>query len=135
MTGDVSAAAGIAAGPQLLAFAEAVVAPSEADIEGARLALNALVGPAGAADAAAVVANFQRMVRIAHSTGIPLDEAVMMLTQGIRDELGINEYQAAANSPALAPVKKLIGRMLGPFVAPVMRRIARSRVSAPNSSQ
>ncbi len=135
VTGDIAAAADIPAGPQLLAFAEAVVARSDADIESTRSTLVELIGPAGTADAAAVVANFQRMVRIADSTGIPLDEPVMMLTQGIRDELGINEYHAAANSPALAPLKKIVGRLLGPFVSKVMRRIARSRVGAPDTSQ
>ena len=43
-------------------------------------------------DAAGVIANFQRMVRIADGTGIPLDKRVVALTADLRDELGLNDY-------------------------------------------
>ena len=47
-------------------------------------------------DAAGVIANFQRMVRIADGTGIPLtDNRLVALTVDLRDELGINDYPTA----------------------------------------
>ena len=89
-----------------------------------------MLGHAAAVDAGAVIANFQRMVRIADSTGIPLDEPVVMMTQNIRDELGINGYHAAANTPKLNVVKAMVGRALGPFAARLLRQLARSRAGS-----
>jgi len=82
-------------------------------------------------DAAAVIANFQRMVRIADSTGIPLDEPVLMMTQGIREDLGLNEFSASANSPELPFLKRIAGRVLAPIAPKVMQRMARGREVKP----
>ena len=49
-------------------------------------------------DAAGVVANFQRMVRIADGCGIPLDEFTRDATDDVREELGLHEYASAANT-------------------------------------
>ena len=100
---------------------------SSAPIARARQAVVDVLGHEVAVDAAAVIANFQRMVRIADSTGIPLDEPVVMMTQNIREELGLNKYHASANTPKLNVVKALVGRALGPFTPRLLRRIARSR--------
>ena len=43
-------------------------------------------------DAAGVIANFQRMMRIADSPGIPLDARMDALTADLRSELGINRF-------------------------------------------
>ena len=93
---------GIKGGAELIGFVEAVIAESNTDaasevIGRARQAVVDALGHEAAVDAGAVIANFQRMVRIADSTGIPLDEPVVMMTQNIRDELGLNEYHAAPN--------------------------------------
>ena len=80
----------------LLAFADAVVGADDAALEAARDALKSACGSEVLVDTAAVVANFQRMVRIADSTGIPLDTGMTGLTAGIRDELGLNEFASAS---------------------------------------
>ena len=67
------------------------------------------------------------MVRIADSTGIPLDEPVLMMTQDIRENLGINQYNAAANSPKLGLPKRIMGRLLRPLAPKLMKRIAARR--------
>lgn len=126
---------GIKGGAELIRFVEAVVAESNTDasselIDHARQAVVEVLGHEAAVDAAAVVANFQRMVRIADSTGIPLDEPVAMMTQGIREELGINKFHAAANTPKLNAVKALAGRALGPFAHRLLRQLARSRTGS-----
>ena len=92
-----------------------------------RQAVTDVLGHGATVDAAAVIANFQRMVRIADSTGIPLDEPVVMMTQNVRNELGLNEYHAAPNTPKLNPMKALVGRLLGPFTPRLLRQLARSR--------
>ena len=47
-------------------------------------------------DAAAVVGNFERMVRIADGTGIPLDKPVAMVSADMREELGLDAKSVAA---------------------------------------
>ena len=120
---------GVAAGAQLTEFAEAVVLGDQERIRSAAAAVEQALGTAAMVDAAAVIANFQRMVRIADSTGIPLDEPVLMMTQGIREELGINGYSAAANSPKLPLHKRIAGKLLAPVAPKLLKRMARSRAS------
>ena len=45
-------------------------------------------------DAAGVIGNFERMVRIADGTGIPLDRIVDALTSGFRGELGLDDLDS-----------------------------------------
>ena len=45
-------------------------------------------------DAAAVASNFERMVRIADSTGIPLGERLETMGRGVIDELGLERLRA-----------------------------------------
>jgi len=47
----------------------------------------------------AVAANFQRMVRIADSTGIPVDGLVDALSGSIPDELELRRFHSAGNTP------------------------------------
>ena len=65
---------GIAHGDLLVAYAEAVVGDDEATLNAARDALLAAMGPEALVDAAATVASFNSVVRVASATGIPLDD-------------------------------------------------------------
>ena len=47
-------------------------------------------------DAAAVASNFQRMVRIADATGIPLGEGLEAMSQEVREELDLGRFQQTA---------------------------------------
>jgi hypothetical protein len=60
---------GIAHGETLVTFAEAAVTGDSAQLATARDAVRAAIGSDGLVDAAAVIGNFQRMVRIADGTG------------------------------------------------------------------
>lgn len=75
----------------LVAFAEAVVSADAAQIASARDALVEALGVAEMVDAAGVASNFQRMVRIADSTGITLG-GFEAITEDIRSELDINRF-------------------------------------------
>jgi len=126
---------GLPGGAELINFVEAVVADnfdsaSHAQIAHARGAVVDALGNQATVDAAAVIANFQRMVRIADSTGIPLDEPVVMMTQNIREELGLNDYAAASHTPKLSVAKRLVGRILGPFAPRLLRKIAQKRAGS-----
>ena len=66
------------------------------------------------------------MVRIADGTGIPLDGPMTMLTAGIREDLGINAYGSAVNTPEVGWPKKLRGRMVQPFLPRLLKRMTRT---------
>ena len=50
------------------------------------------MGPAALVDTAGVASNFERMVRIADATGIPLDERRQVLSQEVRDTLYLERF-------------------------------------------
>ncbi len=97
--GDQSSAAkGIEFGPQLLRFAESIAQRDTAAIKTSRNALLDIAGPQVVVDAAGVAANFQRMVRIADSIGIPVDNMTTELGQSVRQELKLDEFASAQNT-------------------------------------
>lgn len=93
-----SAAKGIKYGPQLLAFAESIARRDTAAITASRVALLELAGPLVVVDAAGVAANFQRMVRIADSIGIPVDDMTTELGQQVRGELNLEQFTSAQHT-------------------------------------
>jgi hypothetical protein len=112
---------GVVAGRELIAFVEAALGRDDKETALARQAVVTALGEPAMVDAAAVIANFQRMVRIADGTGIPLDDAVSMMTDDIREELGLNHYGSADNTPSLSWGQKMLGRVLRPILPLVMK--------------
>ena len=86
---------GVAYGAELIAYADAVVARSP-EVTQTREAVRKSLGNAAVVDVAAVIANFQRMVRIADGTGIPLGEELDLRSADLRHEIGINDFASAA---------------------------------------
>ncbi len=86
--------AGIEHGERLTAFADAAVRRDAAELSTARDALRAAAGSEILVDAAGVIGNFERMVRIADGTGIPLDGVVDALTSDVRGELGLENFES-----------------------------------------
>lgn len=56
------------------------------------------MGPEAMVDAAGVASNFERMVRIADSTGIPLDNRMLRASEGVREELELERFRAFKES-------------------------------------
>jgi hypothetical protein len=114
---------GIQFGEQLTTFAEAAVRGDSAELASARDALREVAGSEGLVDAAGVVGNFQRMVRIADGSGIPLDGITGSLSSDFREELGLDEYRsrriselgpiARAFAPTLRGLSKTALRVAG----------------------
>lgn len=99
INGDADGAAqGIEYGAELMQFAEAVARREVSALDQARRALLEVAGPAVVIDAAGVAANFQRMVRIADSIGIPIDDMNMEVGQQVRSELGLERFASAQNT-------------------------------------
>ena len=115
-------ATGIPGDRALLAFAEVCLGDDAAAIAGARGQVMEELGEAAMVDAACIVANFQRMVRIADGTGIPLDPQMAAVTAGLRKDLGINGYSAASLTPEPGWAARLLARLMKPFLPAMMRR-------------
>ena len=110
---------GIEHGERLTGFADAAVSGDPAELATARDALRAAAGSAALVDAAAVVGNFERMVRIADGTGIPLDGIVGALATDIREDLALDEFRSRRlNEGTLA-------RMFGPVLRGATRAALR----------
>lgn len=95
MVGD-DARSGVEHGDTLIAFAEAMVGEDTPALSAARDALIGAMGVDAMVEAAGVVSNFERMVRIADGTGIPLDGFLERATVEMRSDLKLNEFAAAA---------------------------------------
>jgi hypothetical protein len=79
----------------LLAFADAALSFDADRISPARAAVRARLGEAAMIDAAAVIAGFNGITRIADATGIPLEDTKAAKTEMWRHELGIDAFQKA----------------------------------------
>lgn len=86
---DGVADGGVAAGAALSAYADAFFADATA-FAAARERLAREVGEEASVDAAAVLAIFNAVVRIADATGIPLEEAKARMSVDIREALSLD---------------------------------------------
>lgn len=76
---------------ELLAFADVVIDPALRSDE-QRLALVACMGVEAMTDAAAVIAGFDAITRVADGSGIPLEPPKAQATADWRASLGIDAY-------------------------------------------
>lgn len=79
-------------GALLVAFAEAVLGGDEARLSAIRSEVRARMGDAALVDAAAIVATFNAIDRVADSTGIPIEDGKAAATADFRAALGINAF-------------------------------------------
>ena len=90
---DPAVESGVANGRALLEFASAAAGRDEAELARSREALRAETGDAGVADASAVAANFERMVRIADAIGIELGHWMESFTEDVRADLALDRLR------------------------------------------
>ncbi len=90
---DADAESNIEHGGVLVSFAEAIVGRDEDEIAKARQAMIAEAGEAEMIDAAGVASNFERMVRIADGTGIPLDDGLVGFSEKTREQLDLDKWR------------------------------------------
>jgi len=90
--GTAAAGGGVPHGAILVDFAEAVLGDNDERASRARIALSERLGDAALVDAAAVVAFFNAIDRVADASGIPLDPERIDLTADLRAQLGIDAF-------------------------------------------
>ena len=98
---------------ELLQLADACLGDDSAALVAARQALVDKMGSAAMIDTAGVISNFQRMVRIADATGIPSDGPMQVMSEDLREQLGINRYVSAANSSPPSLYQRLMLKLVG----------------------
>ncbi len=126
ITSGTETTGGVPAEKELIAFAEAALGDDGEAISSARESVKDACGEEAMVDAAGVIANFQRMVRIADGTGIPLDAPMAMVTVGMRENLGLNSFGSADNTPDVSFPKRILGALLGNFLPFMFRGMAKS---------
>jgi len=126
INGDESATAGdVDHAAALMKFAEAVASRDEATLASARSELLEQAGAEVLVDAAAVAGNFQRMVRIADSTGIPLDEMSAAMSHGVVNELDLRRFSSAQNTPSGGLKRKLMSLIARPMAKRMFKKLAK----------
>ena len=105
---------GVAHGDVLAALAEAMVGRDDEALTDARRAVLDEMGPDPLVDAVAVASNFERAVRIADATGIPLDAPLELLSEDLRDDLDLVRFDSAATTPVANAARQALGRVLRP---------------------
>ena len=73
----------------LLTFTGAVLGDDDSEVSAQRALLREQLGDAALVDAAATVASYNAVVKVADATGIPLDEETAAATNDLRTDLGI----------------------------------------------
>ncbi len=117
---------GIPHGQLLTEFVEVTLGGSEDDRKRATEVRTELVDAMNAealVDAAGIIGNFQRMVRIADGTGIPLDRPVSVISANLRSELGIDKFGSADRTPKVGAILAWLAEKLAPIM---LKRLARS---------
>ena len=123
INGDEAATTGdVAHAKALMNFAEAFARRDESALLEARAQLLEEAGAAVLVDAAAVAANFQRMVRIADSTGIPLDARNVALSANIRKELDLQRFGSADNTPPATLKLRLLSLIAWPLAKRMLKK-------------
>lgn len=92
---DGASDTGVPHAAELLAFVEASLAFDAAQVTRTRAAVLAAMGEAAMVDAAAVIAGFNGITRIADATGIPLEDAKAEQSASWRATLGIDRFADA----------------------------------------
>ena len=111
----------------LIRYCDTFLGNNADEFAAARTALAAEMGETAMVDAAGIVSNFQRMDRIADSTGIPSDGPMMLMQQEFVDQLGLDKFTSAGNTPEMSWLKRLLVK----FIAmPKYRRFIDSKNEA-----
>ena len=98
-------------GALLVAFAEAVLGADDARLAHTQSEIRAAIGDAALVDAAAIVATFNAIDRVADATGIQIEDAKAQSTADVRAALGINAFAESRGEVAYPGAAKWAPQM------------------------
>jgi hypothetical protein len=87
-------------GALLVAFAEAVLGNDDQRLAAIRSEIRSKLGEVALVDAAAIVATFNAIDRVADATGIPIEDAKAEMSADLRAALGINAFAESRGESA-----------------------------------
>ncbi len=96
----------------LIGLSDAFLSRDAEALAAARDALERAMGVEAMIDAAGVASNFQRMDRIADGAGIPSDAPMVIMGEDIIEQLKLDEYVSAGNTPKLSWLMRQIMKFL-----------------------
>ena len=115
---------GIPNSEPLLLLANAFMGDDKAALAAARDGMVEAMGVEALVDAIGVASIFQRMDRIADSTGIPSDGPVALMQEDLARLLGTDQYVSAGNTQPISWLKRLILKI---FVVPQIKKMIREK--------
>lgn len=89
---------GVAHGARLMAFTDAVMADDDEALRRERKELRALLSDDAFVDTCATIGAFNVVDRIADSTGIPLDPAMIAMSAPVREQLELERFGSSVNT-------------------------------------
>jgi hypothetical protein len=127
INGDSAATAGdLEYAQELMNFATAIASRDEEALAQSRRVLLDAAGWEVVVDAAAVAGNFQRMVRIADATGIPIDAKKLPLMNKAADELQLRRFASANNTPQITLGQRIIAPLMRKLAPAILKRLSKS---------
>jgi len=127
--GSTGSDGGIAYGALLSDFATAAVTADDALLEKSRARIRDELGVEQLVDAAALIAHFEKVDRIADATGIPSDLPLQLMAGDLRRQLGLEHFASARNTSRPGIAKLALGRVMRGIAIPLLRRAARRRLA------
>jgi len=82
-------------GEILIKIAEQSISLKENSFDEIRISAITQMGPKKYVDALAVAAIFNSLDRVANATGIPIEQTKVEITEGVRENLGLNDLATA----------------------------------------
>ncbi len=100
----------------MIMYTDALVKRDKVAIKASRDALVEAIGAEATVDAAGVISNYTRTVRVSDGTGVPVDAPIQVMSEDLREELKINEFDSAEKTKNMPFIKRMIMKRLVPVM-------------------
>ncbi len=131
VTSEDGLGSGVPHGDILTQLVNATLGDNLSELERARQAVVDELGIDGLIDAAGIIATFTMQNRVADATGLPLDAPMELGSRGFREDLGVNQFQAASYIKRGGWGRAILSKIIEPLLPTMMRLMARRKKPTP----